>query len=58
MDHKYYVFYKPYNVLNQFTKEREDHVRRKLKYHVEKKNESVLLQNTNHFMQKFIQNLE
>ncbi len=26
MDHKYYVFYKPYNVLNQFTKEREDHV--------------------------------
>lgn len=23
---KYYVFYKPYNVLNQFSKEREDHV--------------------------------
>ena len=26
MNYKYYVFYKPYNVLNQFTKEREDHV--------------------------------
>ncbi|MBK8516290.1 MAG: pseudouridine synthase [Saprospiraceae bacterium] len=25
MDFKYYVFYKPYNVLTQFTKEREDH---------------------------------
>lgn len=25
MDFKYYVFYKPYNVLNQFTKEREEH---------------------------------
>ncbi|MBK8053675.1 MAG: pseudouridine synthase [Saprospiraceae bacterium] len=25
MDFKYYVFYKPYNVLTQFTKERENH---------------------------------
>lgn len=26
MDFKYYVFYKPFNVLNQFTKERPEHV--------------------------------
>jgi 23S rRNA pseudouridine2457 synthase len=26
MDFKYYIFYKPYNVLNQFTKERPEHI--------------------------------
>jgi 23S rRNA pseudouridine2457 synthase len=25
-EHKYYIFYKPFNVLNQFSKERPDHV--------------------------------
>ena len=25
-DHKYYIFYKPYDVLNQFTRERPEHV--------------------------------
>jgi hypothetical protein len=45
------------DLVDKYNKQREDHVRKQLKGKKEKKTESVLLQSTNQFMKKFIQDL-